>query len=222
MYSFKVNTKLTDSDRLYYKHKNTSFTLDVATVELAINNANADFRKQFEDMDKGVYKAPLLRNIPLKNLSGSVGECFGVHLCMLLGNIQKNPHEASAPDFIPTVPSSKQWFTNPTKEYYALGGFDTKASYSKDKKFTGAKAFSHHTQTSTILVVQWAMSADKIPEIIGIYYTNKLTPDDWKMSNGKTNSKTTPSARLNADGIRKLRAGWLVLRSDVVLPKKWV
>lgn len=212
-----VNENLSSSNLVYYEGKK-KFRIDINKIIAAIESANADIGQQYSDMNNGAYIAPLLRNIPLKNLSGAVGECFGEHLCMFLGNIKKNPHEASAPDFIPIVPSSKKWFTNPTQEYYPYGGFDTKASYTKDKKFTSANASSHHDQTSTVLVVQWTMSEHNVPEIIGVFYTNQLCKKDWKLSKGKVGSKTTNAASLTAKGMNKLRSGWIVIRDDVQVP----
>lgn len=214
---FTINENLSSNDLVYYEGKK-KFRLNVQTVINAIKSANSDIAKQYADMNNGTYVAPLLRNIPLKNLSGAVGECFGEHLCLLLGNIKKNPHEASAPDFIPIVPSSKKWFSNPTTEYYPYGGFDTKASFTKDKKFTSASASSHHNQTSTVLVVQWTMNSKNVPEIIGVFYTNKLTKKDWRISTGKVGSKTTNAAALTAKGMDKLRSGWIVIRNDVKIP----
>lgn len=214
---YLVNRNIASNDLTYYEGKK-KFRVDADKIIRAIESANRDIAKQYADMNNGTYVAPLLRNIPLKNLSGAVGECFGEHLCMFLGNIKKNPHEASAPDFIPVVPSSKKWFTTPTQEYYPYGGFDTKASYTKEKKFTSASASSHHNQTTTVLVVQWTMNEDNVPEIIGVFYTNKLMKKDWKLTKGKVGSKTTNAANLTAKGKDKLRAGWVVLRSDVQIP----
>lgn len=214
---YLINKKLT-SDDLLYANEDTKKYLTAETIIRAIEQANLDIKKQYDDMNN--YVAPLLRNIPLKNFSGAMGECLGVHLSTILGDVKKNPHEAGAPDFIPVSLRSDRWFTKPTQEYYAHGGFDTKASYSKNKKFMQVSASSHHNQTSTVLVVQWVWNTSNVPEVIGVFYTNKLTRTDWKLSRGKPGSKTTNAAALTKTGKEKLRSGWVVLRDDVKLPSK--
>lgn len=212
-HTYMVNKNLTADDLTYYN----GMRFDITQLEDAVNLANNEIREQYNDAKK--YKASLLMNIPMKNLSGAVGEVFGQILATITNTLKKNPHEAGAPDFLPITESSKPWFQFPTKNYFTEGGFDTKASYSLDKEFSKAAASSHHNQTTTVLVVQWAFSTDGIPEIIGIYYTNKLTTDDWKLSVGRPGSKTTNAAAMTASGKDKLRKGWILLRDDVKLPQ---
>jgi hypothetical protein len=214
---YKKNTKLTNEDLTYYSGE-TSMQFNIEQLIAAVNSTNADNRRQYEDTKN--YTASLLRNIPMKNLSGAVGECYGQHLALITGTLKKNPHEAGAPDFLPIVKSSNPWFETPTSKYFNDGGFDTKASYSANKEVSKATASSHHNQTKTVLVIQWAYSDDGIPEVIGVYYTNKLIPDDWRLSIGKPGSKTTNAATMTASGKDKLRRGWIILREDVKLPQR--
>lgn len=215
-YNYKTNTNLSIDDLIYYEGEQTMW-FDLNDLVHAIHATNEEIQQQYVDSKK--YIAPLLMNVPLKNLSGSVGEALGQHVANITGTFKKNPHEAGAPDFLPLVESSKSWFDKPTQKYFELGGFDTKASYAADKKFASANASSHHDQTTTVFVVQWTFSANKVPEIIGVYYTNKLTRLDWKLSRGKVGSKTTNAAMLTASGKDKLRRGWIILREDVKLPR---
>jgi hypothetical protein len=214
---FAVNQNITSDALTYYNVGGARMTLTPDLLTEAVVNTNEEIKLQFRDAVR--YKVPLLLNVPLKNLSGAVGECFGQHVALLCGTVEKNPCEAGAPDFLPIVESSKQWFTAPTKAYYDLGGFDTKASFCKNRHFTCVTASSHHNQTSTVLVVQWAYDVNEVPEVIGIFYTNALTRDDWKLSLGKPGSKTTNAAALTASGTDKLRRGWVVLDESVVLPR---
>lgn len=216
-HTYIKNTKLTDADLTYYTGK-ISMQFDVEQLITAATNTNTDIRRQYEDTHK--YTASLLRNIPMKNLSGAVGECYGQHLALITGNLKKNPHEAGAPDFLPITEVSKPWFENPTQKYFHDGGFDTKASYSPNKEFSKVSASSHHNQTSTVLVIQWTFSTDMIPEVIGVFYTNKLIPTDWKLSVGKPGSKTTNAAAMTSTGKDKLRKGWIILRDDMKLPQR--
>lgn len=215
-HTYKTNANLTDNDLTYY-NGDISMRFDPKQLVNAVITANKDIRQQYEDTKN--YIASLLMNIPMKNLSGAVGECYGQHLARITGNIKKNPHESGAPDFLPITESSKPWFDTPTQKYFTDGGFDTKASYSHNKEFSKVSASSHHDQTSTVLVVQWTFSTDNIPEIIGVFYTNKLTPGDWRLSVGRPGSKTTNAAAMTASGKDKLRSGWIILRDDMKLPQ---
>lgn len=216
-YTYKKNTKLTSDDLTYFNGP-TPMRFDIDQLITAVHNTNADIKKQYTDTQK--YIASLLRNIPMKNLSGAVGECYGQHLAIITGNLIKNPHEAGAPDFLPITDSSKPWIDAPTQKYFHDGGFDTKASYSHNKEFSKVSASSHHNQTSTVLVVQWTFNEKLIPEVIGIFYTNQLTPTDWKLSIGKPGSKTTNAAAMTSSGKDKLRKGWIILREDMKLPQQ--
>lgn len=216
-HTYKKNNKLTNEDLTYYTGE-TSMRFNIEQLIAAVNSTNADIRRQYEDTKN--YTASLLRNIPMKNLSGAVGECYGQHLANITGNLKKNPHEAGAPDFLPITESSRPWFENPTQKYFNDGGFDTKASYSANKEVSKVSATSHHDQTKTVLVIQWAFSDDNIPEVIGVYYTNRLTSSDWRLSVGKPGSKTTNAAAMTASGKDKLRKGWIILRNDVKLPQR--
>jgi hypothetical protein len=213
--NYIVNSNLKKEELLFYNNE-VQLYIDQNDLINAIEEANEDYVRQYQDLSK--YKAPIIKNIPLKNLSGSIGE----GLCKILSDrwktITKNPHEAGSPDFIPTVSSSENWTKNPTAKYYPHGGFDTKASYCQDKKFVRVKASSHHDQTTTVLVVQWYLNEKNIPEIIGVFYTNKLTKNDWKISKGRVGSKTTNAATLTKSGVEKLRYGWIVLNKNVQLP----
>ena len=210
---YKINKNLTADDLTYYD----GMRFDFKQLEDAVIEANKDIREQYNDARK--YKASLLMNIPMKNLSGAVGEVFGQILANITGTLKKNPHESGAPDFLPITESSKPWIQSPTRNYFTEGGFDTKASFSHNREFSKVSASSHHDQTTTVLVVQWSFSVDEIPEIIGIFYTNKLTRDEWKLSVGRTGSKTTNAADMTASGKDKLRKGWIILRDDIKLPQ---
>ena len=212
---YKVNSKLTTEQLTYYREE-VSLSFTVNDIIAAIAACNADLTRQYTDADK--YPAPIIKNIPLKNTSGAVGECFGQHLAIQTKAFQKNPHEAGAPDFLPVVPSAEPWMSSPTKKYYPYGGFDTKASYTNKNKFMSVNASSHHDETTTVFVVQWTKTVDKIPQIIGTYYANNLIPSDWSITQSKPGTKTTNGGSLNATGRQKLRDGWIVLHDSVQLP----
>lgn len=213
---YRKNGLLTNADLQYANDPDLYFNLD--EIIQAITDTNNDLVKQYTE-SKTKYRAPILNYVMTKNLSGAIGECFGDVLSQNTGLTKKNPHESGYPDFLPVSPRSDNWFQQPTKDMFPYGGFETKASYTKN--FTRVTATSHHQQTNHVLCVQWHYSPVDIPEIIGVYYTNRLTVDDWSpMKLGSPTMKTTPASSLTASGKDKLRRGWLVLNANVILPTK--
>lgn len=204
MTTYRKNDMLTVVDLQYAKNPDLYFDLDEIVV--AIKDTNYDLRRQYTE-SKTKYRAPILNYVMTKNLSGAIGECFGDVLSQNTNLTRKNPHESGYPDFLPISPISDAWFTNPTKDMFPYGGFETKASYSSN--FVSVTATSHHRMTNHVLCVQWHYDTDMVPEIIGVYYTNDLLPTDWtEMKLGSATKKTTPASSLTASGKRKLRRGW--------------
>lgn len=219
-HKYLINNNLTPEDLTYYTEDDgLRWVLDIKTLIEAAKIANCEFKKEYEfNKDRPIC---LLRNVPRKNLSGAVGEALGESYCFLLsGKLGKNPHESGSPDFIPVLEKSRLWFSSPTKDIF-YGGFDTKACLTENGQFAKVKPSSHHDQTTTVLIVQWAFK-EGIPEIIGIYFTNRLVRCDWKISRKpkKKDSKLTSSATIKASGIHKVREGWVFLRDDVKAPSK--
>jgi hypothetical protein len=222
---FIVNKGLAPERLLFHPDSSgKKWFFDPEDMLKAVLKTNADLEFQIkwhiEQRELGVVL--ILDNIPDKNRSGGIGECLGQAYCMIVGGVvKKNPHESGSPDFFPVVKESMPWFKEPKKDTYTIGGFDTKGVKIQNSNFTGAKASSHHTQTSSPLVVAWRYF-DEIPQIIGVYYTNEMDEKDWKIGSipQDNGSKPTSSARLLNTGIDKLRKGWMILHKSIVLPSK--
>jgi len=215
---YRINTMLIPSDLTYYQTTDTTLVFHSTDIITAMVNCNVDILQQFRDAEK--YVVPLIKNVTVKGVSGAIGECYGQHLAKITKTLQKNPHEAGAPDFLPIVEDATPWMRHPTKQYYPTGGFDTKAVQTAKKEFSKVSAASHHDETTTVLVVQWTKNHEGVPEVIGIYYTNKLTSADWRITHSRPGSKTTNGGSLSATGKKKLRAGWIVLHTSVKLPSR--
>lgn len=201
-----------------------SWHIDPDIMLSAAIKTNKDVEFQFEEHRKWEEKgmATLLKHIPLKNLSGAVGECLGANYCMLSSqDIRRNPHEAGSPDFLPYFTATEEWIKNPTKVAYKQGGFDAKGCKISDMKFMCVDASSHHDQTEIILVAAWKQHEGR-PQIIGVFYTNNLVASDWKIGSLPKNngSKPTSSAQLLLTGLEKLRTGWLLLHRSVTPPDR--
>jgi hypothetical protein len=199
-----------------------SWGFDLGIVLDAVLKTNADLKFQFDRHAewRAAGMVLILDNIPDKNMSGGVAECLGSAYCQMLSEaVRKNPHESGSPDFFPFFEGSRQWFESPTKDTYAGGGFDTKGVKLSNMRFMGVTASSHHTQTSSPLIAAWRYF-DESPQIIGVFYTNRLSSEDWKIGSipKDDGSKPTSSARLLLSGLEKVRAGWMILHKCVVLP----
>ena len=222
---FILNKSLSPSQLMFHPAAGgMSWHIDQHLMLDAALKTNGDMEFQFEEHRKWEEKgmATLLKHIPLKNLSGAVGECLGANYCSLSSSdIRRNPHEAGSPDFLPYFTATEQWISTPTKTAYRQGGFDAKGCKVSDMKFMCVDASSHHDQTGTILVAAWTQHEGR-PQIIGVFYTNALVAADWKIGSLPKNngSKPTSSAQLLLTGLEKLRTGWILLHRSVLPPDR--
>lgn len=217
---YKTNKNTHPDDLIYHFSPEGPHRLSIELIVSAIELANEEFKKEYE-FNKN-RPISLINNIPKKNKSGAVGECFGMALSILMdGIIAKNMHESSGPDMIPRIPETIDWILGTKKEYCPFNGFDMKGCVTEKKQFMKVKPSSHHDQTTSVLTVQWMSSENTFAEIIGVYYTRFLERSDWRMNRVPKNkdSKLTSNAILLSSGIEKVRKGWLAIREDVVLPK---
>ena len=220
---YTTNKSLTPADLVF--HPPTSglaWAFDIDLMLASVIKTNADLKIQFDQHAKwrAAGMVLVLDNIPDKNKSGGIGESLGSAYCMAANSgIRKNPHESGSPDFFPFFEGSRPWFESPTKTTYDIGGFDTKGVKLSTLKFMKVTASSHHTQTSSPLIVAWSYFGET-PQIAGVFYTNKLSVKDWKIGSIPKNdeSKPTSSARLLHSGLEKVRAGWMILHKCVELP----
>ena len=222
---FIVNKNLSAAQLTFHPPTgSSSWIIDPLLMLQAVIKTNGDIllqMKQNRDWeDMGI--PALLKHIPLKNLSGAIGECLGSNYCRLCPHdIRRNPHEAGSPDFLPYFTGTEKWIKEPTKTTYKTGGFDAKGVKISGLKFMEVDASSHHDQTTTILVSAW-QEIDGEPQIVGCFYTNELLNSDWKVGSIPKNngSKPTSSAQLLISGLDKLRRGWIVLHESVTMPRR--
>lgn len=222
---FVTNSRLKQSDLSFFTDKNgTSWFFDINLMLEAVTKINLHLTKQFlwhQEQEK-LGMISILKNIPIKNISGGVGESLGECYCRLTdGKVRKNPHESGSPDFIPYTEVSKAWFDEPNNKSFEEGGFESKGSKMTNKRFTTVKPSSHHTQTSSPVTVAWDFFYG-IPLVLGVFYTCNLNENDWKIGSipQENDSKLTSSARLLNSGIEKIRSGWLILHRGISLPQK--
>lgn len=181
----------------------------------------------FKDAYTKRHKYDPANFIPMRNLSGGIGEAFAQMLVDTTEDLKINPHPDGYPDVLPNTKDAKKWVETPTLENFKKGGFDIKAKYIGNDIKIDVNASAHHTQTTSVLNVMWKWK-DGVPFIIGIAYTDDLTEKDWPTpSKGKVGSKTTPSCSINKSGKVKLRNNWLFLDEESVKlhglsnPKDW-
>jgi len=220
---YVTNQNLTKEDLKFHPDsQDKTWFFDLDKMKTAVLKTNMDLYFQFQQHEiwRNDGKVLILDHIPDKNKSGGIGECLGTSYCQITNNnVRKNPHESGSPDFIPFFEDSRYIFDAPTKETYKLGGFDSKGVKLRTMRFMDVKASSHHTQTSSPLVTAWNYF-NEVPQIIGVFYTSRLTEEDWKKvsSSKNSNSKLTSNARLLSSGLEKIRMGWLILHNSLKYP----
>lgn len=192
--------------------KQHSFNLD--HIEECLITANKEFKKAIAIR----HRYDPANFIPLRNISGGVGESFTKMLVERDSGTSMivNPHEDGYPDILPLVKESRDWIQTPTRKDFTQGGFDVKSKYVDNASKIDVGAASHHIKTKSIFNIIWAFE-EKSPFIVAICYTNKLDESDWGTP-AKVNlsSKTTPSCSLKKSGKIKLRRNWMFVHKDFI------
>ena len=183
--------------------------------------------KQFKDAYGKRHKYDPANYVPMRNISGGVGEAFAQMLADETDDLKVNPHPDGYPDILPNTKEAKKWLETPLLEDFKMGGFDVKSKFISEDSKIDTNASAHHVYTTSVLNVIWKWK-NSVPFIVGITYTDKLTEKDWPApSKGKAGSKTTPSCSINKSGKVKLRNNWLFLDQESVKlhglsnPKDW-
>lgn len=210
------------NDKAYLKYS-PIHSLDMDELKKVLIYSYNEWKKAY----KSRHKYDPANFIPMRNLSGGIGEAFAEMLADITDGLKINPHPDGYPDVLPNTKEAQNWIKNPTLQNFKDGGFDIKAKYIGADSKIDVGASAHHIQTTSVLNVIWKWK-DDVPFIIGIAYTDKLTPKDWPTpSKGKAGSKTTPSCSINKTGKVKLRSNWLFLDDESVKlhglnnPKDW-
>jgi hypothetical protein len=181
-------------------------------LEKVLNKSHAIFK----DAYKKRHKYDPANYVPMRNISGGIGEAFAQMLVDESDDLKTNPHPDGYPDILPNTKEAKKWLESPTLEDFKKGGFDVKSKFIAEDAKIDTNASAHHVYTTSVLNVIW-MWKNGVPFIVGITYTDKLTENDWpKPSAGKAGSKTTPSCSINKTGKIKLRSNWLFLDEETV------
>ena len=164
-------------------------------------------------------------HIPLRNLSGGIGEALAGMFLSKTNSHVENPCPDGHPDILPNNEEARPWIETPKLEdFMGEGGFDMKANIQKSGDSIDTKPAAHHRFTTSVMNVLWEERND-FPQIIGITYADDLIEDDWSIpSLGKAGSKTTNSCSVLRGGKRKLRAGWVLMEDNLrlVQPKEWL
>jgi hypothetical protein len=92
---------------------------------------------------------------------------------------------------------------------------------------------AHHRDTNRMLGLFWDF-LDTLPTIVGVFYSNKLFPEDWRKiqlpkeaqevlgegaEEAKPVGRTTSVSPMKAKGVKKMGKGWVILPDDPILIK---
>jgi len=175
----------------------------------------------------------LFQDIDLKSLSGIVGAIF----CSVLSeNVDAivNPIEKGHPDIVPKIAIHA---TEENLRNYEFGleikctvgniskGSNLIAGFERINKLTGITWQAHHREVVELMgliidFVGLAIDNKKYPVVSGVFYTNKLSENDWGEISGTTGRNTKVTGMLKS-GKEKMGKGWIVLKDDEIFVKKY-
>lgn len=185
---------------IYTENSTSIWSLDPATVEQALVEANTSF-ELIHDLSLA-YGIKLYELLGLRNLSSFVGEVFARKMRDKYTNrLMSNPNQDGYPDLCALTPEGKKWIekhairggiidTDKTLwSYYRFGGVEVKATCgntpgAKIKKKPGigdsrlpitttAEWKSHHQGTKQLLGVYWDF-VDTLPTVLAVFFRNDL------------------------------------------------
>jgi hypothetical protein len=201
---FIVNTALEIARLVFY----TGMHIDIHAMHESVLVTEKLVNAQLRGARRDPFN--LLNHVPLKNISGGIGQLLAGVYGHITGGILMNPHEAGYPDMLPNVDAAMPWVANPTTAPFP-GGFDCKGN--KARTPGAVTLSSHHVNTGTALLAAWNITDENKVFINGAYFVNNIVPADWKMRGRvNPNSKTTNAASLLKTGKQKVRDGWIVKR----------
>lgn len=185
---------------------------------------------------------PIFQLLGMRNLSSLVGEVFSGELAPLLREeVLPNPNQDGYPDLLAMTPSGRQYYDRAARRGhltqkslwspFPFGGIEVKATCGntpsakvKAKPAIGEARTpslqslewkSHHRNTNNLLGLYWDF-VDGIPTILGAFYRNDLTTEDWgtvvKPKEGGGN--TTSVSIMNRTGVKMMGKGWILLPDD--------
>lgn len=193
---------------------NVGFNLTANQVLNAVSEAN-----QFlSTLPETLYKS-----IDYKTTGSLIGSVFCEKLADSSPDAAVNPIEKGHPDIIPSsgLGSSEEILRNYPQGMEVKGtignvkqGSNLRAGQKRISELSGITWQAHHREVNHLLGFVWDFAFEKngflFPKIIGVFYSDNLTPDDWGEISGTTGRNTKVSGMIKS-GKEKMGNGWVVL-----------
>jgi len=224
---------------LVLRQDGTSLCVPACIFRRAIGQAEGVI-DQFANFGVDVFSI-----LGMRNLSAFIGELYAAAAVKCSdGLFRKNPHQDGIPDLlIMDSVGAAHWegLKHQLREKapfspFATGGIEVKATcgslptppkcqlkgFSKpdigDQRIDcmiGYDWKAHHRETNNLVGLLWDF-IDRVPRIVAVFYSSKLTADDWgKIVKPKEGGgRTTSVSIMNRGGILRMYEGWLFVLRD--------
>jgi len=222
---------------LFAKDSSVNWSLTTQLILSTVQNTNRSI-ELIDDLSIG-NNIPIFSLLGLRNLSSFVGEIFASELYHIQKNrLLPNPNQDGYPDLLALTPEGINYIKererrNETTEKkfwspYPYGGIEVKATCgnvvsakvqekpkigeSRLPTLISAEWKAHHRETNNLLGIFWDF-VDSLPTVLGVFYRNDLTIDDW----GKIiqpiegGGRTTSVSIMTKTGVKRMGEGWILL-----------
>lgn len=196
---------------------NVGFPVTAVEVLTAVNDTN-HFLMGLPEI--------LFRSIDFKTTGSAIGAIFCDKLAQTIPSAAVNPIEKGHPDIIPAIGlgSSEEILRNYPQGLEVKGtigniskGANLRAGAKRINDLTGITWQAHHREVNHLMGFLWdfnnAHNGFLFPMLIGVFYTDNLTENDWGEISGTTGRNTKVSGMVKS-GKEKMGDGWIVLLND--------
>ena len=217
-------------------------TLDKLVIDSkSILSASESTNKILKDLSGGLggVSLELYKIIDLRMLSGLVGELFVSELSKSTPYLEKNPWIDGYPDLLNIATSEAlREFQHASNEVYLnfpFGGIEVKNTFGvkktginfQDRETRFARTETnrswkiqktlvwkaHHRETNNLIALH-SDYVDKIPQIIGVFFSDELDPEDWSIKQQpKEGSTMTSFSATKPSAFSKLKKRVIALDS---------
>lgn len=235
--SYLIRTNRPNGELIFSQDTQMVLQIEPNTIYHAVTNANYAIEKTY--IISEMNKIPIFSLLGLRNLSSFVGEIFAGQLYQLMkGIVKPNPNQDGYPDLLAMTKSGLSYYQEAEQNGrlsekalwspFPYGGIEIKATCGSTpsakehrKLIIGEERISllkgldwkaHHRNTNNLLGLYWDF-VDGLPTILGVFYRNDLSPDDWGevVKPREDGGNTTSVSIMNRKGVKRMGQGWLIL-----------
>ncbi len=228
-----------DVEKVEFRGKKSKADLRVDIFKEALTIFDETISK-LKEVSEGLFFT-----LGMRNLSAFVGEVFAAALAKASkGFLIKNPHQDGYPDLLVMTAEGKKLLKTLEQNMqdkkpfsdFASGGIEVKATCGSvptpealgrrnlkkpeigDQRidvYMGYDWKAHHRLTNNLVGIVWDF-IDRIPTIVGIFFSSDITQDDWGkiVQPREGGGRTTSVSIMTREGIFKMYEGWITVLDD--------